>query len=73
MTNPQRAPLNCRNGSAWHDWQTEGVDWRNKNSDDDLETAADNFANDRALPSLGRAAKRRAFVEGVNDATGGKP
>ena len=60
-------PYNCKNGSAWHTWQSAGYDWRQKTyatSKGALLIAANAFANNSS-GDLERNAKKRAFVEGA--------
>jgi len=57
---------NCRIGSAWHDWQLAGVEWRKQNESLDAKDAASTFGNVDGYPDIGKDARRRAFLEGAN-------
>ena len=61
-------PHNCRQGSAWHTWQTAGYEWRQQTwatSKGALLLAANAFASNSG-GDLERDAKKRAFIEGAN-------
>lgn len=63
--------INCKQGSAWHNWQNAGADWlttTHSTSDvrvGDIKQAADLFANVEGFNGAGIDARYRAFREGA--------
>jgi len=60
-------PFNCKKGSAWHDWQKAGYEWKKQTyatSEGAILLAANAFAS-LSYSDNERGAKRRAFIEGV--------
>ena len=61
-------PYNCKNGSAWHVWQSAGYKWRQETyatTKGALLLAAAAFASN-SYGDLEYNAKKRAFIEGAN-------
>jgi len=60
--------INCKKGSAWHEWQNSGAKWAmtaTDHTDQVITEAAQTFANVSGWPSAGVEARNRAFIEGV--------
>lgn len=60
--------INCKQGSAWHEWQNSGAEWAitvKDYSDQKITEAAQTFANVSGWPQAGIDARNRAFIEGV--------
>ncbi len=61
--------IRCRPGSAWDVWSREGAAWAVRNpaaTTQEIEDAVAAFCGEGEWPAAGRAARRRAFREGVN-------
>lgn len=61
--------IRCRPGSAWDVWSRKGVAWAIQNpaaTTQEIEDAAAAFSAQGEWPAAGRAARCRAFREGVN-------
>lgn len=59
--------VNCREGSAWHDWQLAGAFFASENPDSSIDAAATQFAMTWSdnLESVAHIACKRAFIEGA--------